>query len=151
MTKRFCLASTPILLSLAALTILAAGARQALAGGLLPGEANTEVMMNAEGSEAMFIGRYFGGDASSPLSFTSTQDVANQTFSFALSPGSTYLGQAASLTASGYYDATKGEWVVTTNGSIGGTYWSGASSMTINGDPFRFPVGLGPQWRGPRF
>jgi hypothetical protein len=151
MTKRFCSASTPILLSLAALTILAAGARQALAGGLLPGEANTEVMMNAEGSEAMFIGRYFGGNASSPLSFTSTQDVANQTFSFALSPGSTYLGQAASLTASGYYDAMKGEWVVTTNGSIGGTYWSGASSMTINGDPFRFPVGLGPQWRGPRF
>ena len=111
-----------------------------LAGSLPPWAANTEVMMNTEAAEMTFIGRYFGPDDASPLSFTSNQDITGQSFSFNLTPGSTYLGQSMSLTASGSYNTTTSEWDITTSGSLGPVgpnqmTWSSVYTASITGDP----------------
>ncbi len=96
--------------------------------------------MNAEAAEMTFIGRYFGPDDASPLSFTSNQDITNQSFNFSLAPGSTYLGQAMALTASGSFNTTTSEWGMTTSGALGSPgpnrmTWSSVYNASITGDP----------------
>jgi hypothetical protein len=115
-------------------------------GGLLAGSIpdwaqNTEMMMETEGAEMTFIGRYFGPDNSSTLSFTSNQNIAGQCFSFSLDPGTTYLGQSMTLKATGDFNTTTNEWDVTTNGSLGSTTWSSSYTAGITGDPTFFVAG----------
>jgi hypothetical protein len=106
-----------------------------LAGSIPAWAQNTEIMMETEGAEMTFIGRYFGPDNTSPLSFTSNQDIADQSFSFSLNPGTTYLGQSMTLRATGDFNTTTDEWDVTTNGSLGSTTWSSSYTASITGDP----------------
>lgn len=116
------------------------------AGSLPAWAANTEIMMNAEAAEMTFIGRYFGPDNSSPLSFTSNQDIAGQSFTFNLNSGSTYLGQAMTLSASGFYNTTTSSWDISTNGTLGSPgpnemTWSSSYVASITGDPTFLIVG----------
>jgi len=133
--KHFNSAPKPLILSLLALTLGAITPTGVLASGLPAWAQNTEVMINAEGADMTTIGRYFGPDNSSTLNFTTSQNVANETFSYALNSGSTYLGQPASLSGTGYFDNVNSDWVVTSNGTIGSQSWSTAYLATVTGDP----------------
>jgi hypothetical protein len=94
-----------------------------------------EIMLSAEQCDAAFLGSVFGPGGTSPLSFTSSVNVSANTFSYTLNPGSTYLGQAISLTTTGYYDATNSIWNWSSSGSLGTTSWNNIGSETITGDP----------------
>jgi hypothetical protein len=120
------------------------GPGRLLAGSLPDWAANTEVMMEAETAEMTFIGRYLGPDGSSPLPFTTTQDIAARTFSFQLgtssNPNPTYLGQPMTLVANGSFDTSLDQWVITTHGTFGPsgpgqTTWDSAYTASITGDP----------------
>jgi hypothetical protein len=110
------------------------------AGSLPAWAANTEVMMNAETAEMTFIGRYFGPDNASPLSFTTNQDIKGQSFSFSLNSGSTYLGQSMNLTATGTFNTTTSQWNIATTGTFGPAgpnqmSWNSSYTASITGDP----------------
>jgi len=135
MMKHFNSAPKPLVLSLLALTLAVFTPSGVLASGLPAWAQNTEVMMNAEGADMTTIGRYFGPDNSSPLSFTTSQDVAGGSFSYTLNSGSTYLGQPASLSGTGTFDSTNSDWVINSSGMIGSTSWSTVYTATVTGDP----------------
>ena len=79
----------------------------------------TEVMMDVQSTEAQLYGTLLGSSLSpQTLSGTSTTDVAAASFTFSLSPGSTYLGQAISDSVTGQYNTTDGsyDWIATGSG-----------------------------------
>jgi hypothetical protein len=115
------------------------GSQSTRAGNLPPVAVVNEVMMEVQGAEAAYIGRTFGPDTSSPLSFTSNVDVAAQTFSFSLNGGSTYQGNSISLSGSGALDSSTGLFDWSTTGFLGSSPLDG--SGTINPDP-----GIGGRW-----
>lgn len=77
-----------------------AGATAARAQGLpdVPtGTVLSEVLMDAEGTEAQLYGTLLGSTpAPQSLTGTSSTDISAASFSFSLNPGSTYLGQPIS-------------------------------------------------------
>lgn len=91
---------------------------------LPPVQITTEALMNAEGADAGLIGMFFGADSGSPLHFTSFVDPKTFTFSFSLNPGSTYLGQSITESASGSFDPNTGILSATTSGTLGATTFS---------------------------
>jgi hypothetical protein len=93
----------------------------------------TETMMEVQGAEASLIGRLFGSDPKSPLSFTSSMDFTNYTFSFSLNPGSTYLGNSITLSGSGSGNATTGVFTWSTTGSLAGTLLGGSGTVAFTG------------------
>jgi hypothetical protein len=93
----------------------------------------TEVLMDLQGAEATFIGRTFGADDSSPLSFTSNVDVANKRFTFTLQPGVTYLGRPITLTGVGAFNAVTGVYDLTTMGTLGSSSLDGTGTFSVTG------------------
>jgi hypothetical protein len=105
------------------------------AGVLSPFEQVQEALMDAEGANASLVGRAFGPDDTTTLSFTSHLDVPGLSFSYALDSGSTYRGEAIASDASGTFHATTGLWHMASAGSFGGATWTGTGSGSITGDP----------------
>jgi hypothetical protein len=107
-----------------------AGAHAARAQGLpdVPAASVlTEVMMDAQGSEAILYGNLLGVSPTSPqaLSGTSSTDISSGSFTFSLNPGSTYLGQAISDSVQGQYNTATGSFDWSATGSWGsGVQWT---------------------------
>jgi hypothetical protein len=104
--------------------VVLAGATAVQAQGLpdVPtGTVLTEVMMDAQSSEAFLYGALLGVNPNSPqsLSGTTFTDLSTASFSFSLNPGSTYLGQAISDSAQGSWDPTSGSYLWSASGSWG--------------------------------
>jgi hypothetical protein len=91
--------------------LVALGAPAALwADGLTPFEQNVEMMMEAQGANGTLIARAWGIDVASPLSFTSSTNEADQSFTCSSLPGSTYLGESISVEVSGAYNEPLEIW-----------------------------------------
>ena len=103
--------------------------------GLTTIEQATESMMNSQGLISVAIGDRLGPDPGATLSFTSNVDPNALTFSYALAPGSTYLGQSASLSVAGAFNTTDQAWEWTSTGSVGAFSLAGTGSTTFVGDP----------------
>jgi hypothetical protein len=112
----------------------------ARAGFATPVIEATEVMIAAEQADASFIGSFFGPSPGSTLLFTSTVDPAGQSFSFTLASGSSYQGQAMTLTDAGTLNSSTGVWNSTSLGSLGATSWMGTGTQTITGDPMNSTI-----------
>jgi hypothetical protein len=97
-------------------------------------------MMDAEGANATLLGRLFGPDNGTVLSFTYSVDNVNETFSYSSMPGSTYLGQPFSLSASGDFNSTSGLWEMSASGALGSTSLNGTGSGSVT-DPPPIPTG----------
>jgi hypothetical protein len=114
--------------------VLAATPHHCFASMLL-GDQVIEVMKENQGADAAYIGRQFGGDASSPIQFQSIVDSVSGTFEYFTMPGSNYLGQSLSIMSTGTYDPTSGTWSLETSGSLGGSTWTQTGSGSITGEP----------------
>jgi PEP-CTERM motif len=104
----------------------------------------SEVMMDAQGSEAMLYGSLLGSSMSTQmLSGTSSTDISAGSFSFSLNAGSTYLGQSISDSVQGQYNAMDGSYDWTSTGSSGlGVQWmANGVLMPVENNP------MGPQWQ----
>jgi hypothetical protein len=132
MLDRRRLASGPSVLALAALAIVTTIASPGRAASV---DLATVIMMANSEANAVFIGVQFGTDSSSPLNFTSNVDAAGQSFSYSLNPGSTYLGQAISLTSSGVLSSDGTVWTLTSDGTFGATSWSTTGTASTSTDP----------------
>jgi hypothetical protein len=93
----------------------------------------TEALMDSQGSEASFIGRAFGGDASSPLHFSNDFDFTNLTFRYVLNPRSTYLGRPITLIGVGAFNPATVSYDWSTSGSLGGVPIGGTGSISFSG------------------
>ncbi len=116
--------------------------------GLLPFDQAVEVMKEQQGADAEALARQFGTSDPSALVFNSFVDSASMTFGYSIASGSTYEGQALSLTAFGAYDSSTGEWQLSSSGDLGGQTWTTTGSYSIVGDPqgvgdWVIPIGPG--------
>ncbi len=128
--------------------IIAATIHPCLASTMLLSDQVVEVMMENQGADAAYIGRVFGGDASSPIQFQSITDPTAGTFEYFSVPGSTYEGQSVSILGTGTYDPGSGTWSLETIGSLGGSSWTQTGTGAITGDPqgvfdWKIPIGGG--------
>src|SRR5947209_1930894 len=92
-------------------------------------------MMEAQGADIAALGRFFGADSRTVLSFTSFVNPAAKTFTYTLNPGIIYLGRALSLTSMGQSNAMS-QWTWTSNLSLGTTSWSDIGTGAFTGDPW---------------
>jgi hypothetical protein len=97
----------------------------------------TEVMMESQGLQAIFLGQYFGPDKTSPLSFASQVDPQGLSFQYSLTSGSAYQGMSASWTTMGDFNSTSGLWEWNTTASVGAINLSstGSAGPFVGGDP----------------
>jgi hypothetical protein len=96
----------------------------AASGGVLaPADEVPEMMMQAQGSYAIFLATQYGTPPKI-LSYVSSTDIAGRSFSFALAAGSTYNGQSATLNASGAFNSITGNWDFSAGGTVGAGNWS---------------------------
>ena len=101
----------------------------------------TEAMMESQGLQAILIGANLGPDPHSTLSFVSSVDPLLKTFSYALTPGQTYLGLSASLTTLGFFNLDAQEWEWTSTGLIGALDMTGRGAAgPIAPDPPAFDL-----------
>jgi hypothetical protein len=98
-----------------------------------------ELMMEAQGADALTLGRLFGSDASSPLHYTSSLNFAGQNLSYSTVPGSEYLGQPITVSGSVSYNPGNGSYLFNSFGILGATRWSSTGSF----------VGAGPTYPEP--
>ncbi len=102
------------------------------AGPFNPVASAAQVMMQTQGDDAAFIAARFGVDPKSSLQYATSINASGQGFALALAPGSTYLGQAITLTATGTFDPATQTWLVLSTGSIAGTPWTITKSMSLS-------------------
>jgi hypothetical protein len=125
---------SPIYLFALAIAVLFAALSQTTqaATPFNPVASAAQVMMQTQGDDAAFIAARFGVDPKSPLHYATSIDASGQSFAFALAPGSTYRGQAITLTATGTFDPAIQTWLVSSSGSIAGTPWTITKSMSLS-------------------
>jgi len=118
---------------LRAITFVFTAATATLVCAQLPSnvEVATELMIENQTSNAAFIGAMFGADPSSALNFTSNVDPSGNSFSYTLTPGSTYLGQNATLSGTGSFDPSMTVMTFSSSGSLGSNAWSTSGTDTI--------------------
>jgi hypothetical protein len=111
-----------------------------------------DVLKEAQGADTAFIGRYFGPDQDSVLSFNSNIDPSGNSFNYSLVPGSKYLGLDTTLSTSGNFNSSTNAWDVVSLGSLGSQPWSANASGTFDSDkgdynwktpPIPFPPSFG--------
>jgi hypothetical protein len=90
----------------------------------------TEAMMISQGHDAFSMGVVFG-DALGSLTFSSTVNSVDRTFSYASDSGQTFGGKAFSLVASGAFDQGTGEYVLSAIGSIGSRSFTRVGSVSF--------------------
>jgi hypothetical protein len=90
----------------------------------------TEVMMDAQSSEALLYGALLGVSPSSTqdLFGTSLTNVSAASFSFSLDPGSTYVGRPISDSVQGHFDPATGSYLWSASGS-----WNDPVLWSISG------------------
>lgn len=116
---------------------LVAAAVQPASADLLPIEEATEVMMESQGLQGLYLGFRLGSDDASTLRFTSRVDEVS--FSYELEAGSTYLGLSATWTTTGSREEATGLWHWDTVCLIGAEVLSNSGT----GGPF---VGVDPPY-----
>ncbi len=94
-----------------------------------------EMMMQAQGCDAAFLGRYFGPDDGNILQFTWSGDNSAKTFTYSLQPGATYLGAPLSLSCTGAFNPSTATWGWVSTGQHGDFTWQATGSGVITGDP----------------
>jgi hypothetical protein len=112
--------------------------------GVATGTVINEVMMDAQGSEALLYGASLGLNPMSPqtLSGTTSMDPTTGSFSFSLNPGSMYLDQSISDRVQGQFNSATGAYDWTAAGVWGGFKWG------VNGNIVPIEVDLdGPKWQ----
>jgi PEP-CTERM motif len=97
-----------------------------------------ETMMETEGVDTLYVGLIFGPDAASVLHFISNVNLSTGAFSYSLVSGQMYLGSAFSLTTTGIFNSSLGEFVWTSTAQLGAQQWSGNGALTWSGDPDDF-------------
>jgi hypothetical protein len=95
----------------------------------------SDFMIENQGLNAEFIGRFFGPDESSPLVFSSNIDFSDLSFLFSLAP-TTYLGQSLTLTGTGVFSPTTNLLTLSSAGSFGSQSWAttGTEVVTLSPD-----------------
>ena len=93
-----------------------------------------DVLKEAQGADTAFIGRYFGPDQDSVLSFNSNIDSSGNSFNYSLVPGSKYLGLNTTLSTFGNFNSSTNDWDVVSLGSLGSQSWSANASGTFDSD-----------------
>ena len=111
------------------------------AGNLPQNILMSELMMEAQGADALTLARLYGPDASSPLQYASNVDVSGQSLSYSTVPGSKYHGQPITLSGTVSYDSGTGSYLFDSTGTLGTSQWSSAGSFV--GDP-TLTVFIGP-------
>lgn len=105
---------------------------------LLTSEEETiEAMIDAQTANITYLLRAFG-DVQPPaldLSFVTTTDFVNKTFSFSTSPGSAFNGQSLDMDVTGAFNTTTSMWDMSSSGSIGTDLFSGTGSMLFDLSP----------------
>lgn len=104
----------------------------------------TEMLAQIQGSDTVFMGRYFGSDPSSPILFNAQADFANRTITYSTVPGSTYLGQPLSLSNVAAYNAGADQWEWTSQGQLGAQSWTNTGNGQYIGDPTIIVAGFVP-------
>jgi hypothetical protein len=95
-----------------------------------------EVLIQTAGADAVNLGGMFGGDASSPLGYTASLDLANKSFSYSTVAGSMYLGLPVSVQTSAVFNGVTGRYDITEMGSLGALSWSSSGAFAVvTGDP----------------
>lgn len=109
-----------------------------LYGEILPAVVETlEMMMEGMGSDAEFIGQYFGTDPGNILGCSFEVDPDNKSYSYVYDAGNSYLGESFSLSGSGSYDSQNSTWTGVSNGQIGQETWQSDWMLSIlAADPF---------------
>jgi hypothetical protein len=95
-------------------------------------------MAETQGENAAFVEEFFGVDPTSPLRFTSNVDVSAMTFSYALTPGSTYQGMSMALSGSGSFDSSTNVWTTSSAVTLGSMSWTTTGTDTITNSDFAF-------------
>jgi hypothetical protein len=111
--------------------------------GVPAGTVLNEVMMDAQGTEALLYGALLGASPSSPqsLSGTTTTDPSQGSFQFSLNPGSTYLGQSLSDSVQGHFNPGSNNYSWTGGGAIVGGLWTVQGTVTPSETS-----SMGPAW-----
>jgi hypothetical protein len=120
-----------VVLLLTACSLAVGNSPRCAAGEILA----TEVMMESQGLQAIFIGQILRPDSSSTLSFTSQVDSQGQSFQYSIASGSTYLGMPVTWQTTGTFDSTTSVWSWTTTSTIGSLDLSSSGG----GGPFSGP------------
>jgi hypothetical protein len=103
---------------------------------LSPLDEVTEVLVHASGSDALFVDLAFGADLSNVINFNYTLSGTAHTFSYALLPGQTYLGQPIAVSlASTSYDPATSTYTWSETGQLGSQSWTGTGTIALIGDP----------------
>ena len=93
-----------------------------------------EVMIEAEGGVLLALAEDRGPDPDNVLAFTSTTNLLAGSYSFSTDPGSEYLGQPFTYSASGLEDSL-GNTSYSGSGMVGSFLISASGTGTIIGDP----------------
>ncbi len=88
----------------------------------------TQDMISAQLDEINGFGQFFGPDASSPITFSSNENLQTLSFSFVTMPGSTYEGLSLTLNGSGAFDSGNNLWEWSFSGSLGSNTLAGSGS-----------------------
>lgn len=94
---------------------------------LTPIEEATEVMMESQGLQAVYLALAVGPDDLSPLRFTSRVD--GDSFRYELEAGSTYLGLSATWVTTGSRVGATRDWTWETVGAVGAVDLGGLGTM----------------------
>jgi hypothetical protein len=94
----------------------------------------SDFMIENQGLNAEFIGRFFGPDENSPLVFSSNVNFPELSFLFSLAP-TTYLGQNLMLTGTGVFDPATNLLTFSSAGSFGSRAWTTAGTAVVTISP----------------
>lgn len=94
-----------------------------------------EVLMDRQGVDLDFLGRYIGADSAATLNFTSNVDPVTKSFHYSLLPGTLYRSQSLAITGSGAYNTSLDRWDLTGTISYNGKNWTPTGTTKITGDP----------------
>jgi len=118
---------------LVGLLVAALSSGTAFAGTLTPIDNFNETCLDAVGLEALTMSDTFGFTAYGEVSLQTYMDFSDLSYSFNTLAGTTYLGEPLSITSSGAYNATAGEYLFTSSVSWGAQSYN--ANGTISGDP----------------
>ncbi len=92
----------------------------------------TQLMIEDQGQETFDLVLDFGADPSSPIKFTSTVDPVAMSYNFATVSGSTYEGQALTITGNGLFNATTSVITVSSFTALGAASFTASGTTTID-------------------
>jgi len=94
----------------------------------------SDLMIDNQGLNAEFIGRFFGPDENSPLVFSSNVNFPGLSFLFSLAP-TMYLGQNLMLMGTGVFDPATNLLTLSSAGLFGSRAWTTAGTGVVTISP----------------